>query len=110
MTIDITPPLGISWGRVIISLRKAGFSIPAYDQATARIVFDLVDQIEAQQPKPKPEEPSGFGAVIKDADGEEWVYQGDRAPRSVSWRNRYGRRCGYRDLSAVTVVSTGAPQ
>lgn len=37
----------------------------------------IADQIEAQTRPPKPEEPTGLGAVVEDAAGVRWVRAGD---------------------------------
>ena len=53
----------IGWAAVIENLRETRFVV----------LSDLADQIEAQLPKPKPEEPKGLGAVVLDRDGNRWV-------------------------------------
>ena len=63
VTITLPPGHG-DWKSVAEWLRKP-------DYATHN---DIADQIEAQLPKPKPSEPKGLGAVVKDRNGLRWVH------------------------------------
>lgn len=65
----------------------------------------LFDAIAAQTVPPKPDEPTGWGAVVEDRDGWYWTLV---APDSAAWAN-YGER-GYRkyaDITAIRVVGQG---
>lgn len=62
---------------------------------------------------PKPEEPTGLGAVVEDADGDRWVHVGPGesfpvwAPADV----KAGRTAtSYADIAAVKVLSEGVTQ
>lgn len=76
-------------------------------------VQDEVDCIadalrEFANPKPpKPEEPTGLGAVVEDTEGEQWVRF--RAATGWWWRDVLGKNCRYADLPAVRVLSEGVP-
>lgn len=62
--------LDIAWW-----LRSASADLRAAHQRTTASVLDgLAVQIEAQV-KPKPEEPTGLGAVIVDRSGNHWIRQ-----------------------------------
>ena len=64
---DLAGAVMTGWRGVVFVLRTAtretGLDSPAI----------IADQIEAQLPKPKPEEPKGLGAVVLDRDGNRWV-------------------------------------
>jgi hypothetical protein len=73
-----------------------------------------VDQMQAAlrefaNPKPpKPEEPTGFGAVAEDAEGEWWVRI--TVPTGAWWRNSRGLTRVWRDIDAVRVLSEGVTE
>lgn len=53
---------------------------------------------------PKPDEPTGLGAVVEDATGEHWI----RAARiKHGWHRPMGTWAAYVDISAVKVLSQG---
>ena len=53
---------------------------------------------------PKPDEPTGLGAVVEDADGGVWI----RAARIAhAWHHPMGKWAEYRDIPAVRVHSEG---
>ena len=56
-----------SWPQVVDSLRHVAITTGTLSPKV------IADQIEAQLPKPKPEEPKGLGAVVKDRNGVRWV-------------------------------------
>ena len=56
-----------SWPQVVDSLRHVAITTGTLSPKV------IADQIEAQLPKPKPEEPKGLGAVVKDRNGLRWV-------------------------------------
>jgi hypothetical protein len=57
---------------------------------------------------PKPDEPSGLGAVVEDADGHQWARAMDDA---APWCRRDGgaRWAGWKYVDAVRVLSEGVP-
>jgi len=81
------------------------------------VLGDIADQIEAQLPKPKPEEPKGLGAVVKDRSGSSWlrvVGPGfDRPWAEVGVNKHYGfaaqveTETSYSHIDAVAVLSEG---
>jgi hypothetical protein len=63
---------------------------------------------------PKPEEPTGLGAVVIDDQGQQWVAIGDAGDRrsgSLRWREALGTHVGetatWRGINAVRVLSEG---
>ena len=57
-----------SWPQVVDCLRHVAITTGTLSPKV------IADQIEAQLPKPKPEEPKGLGAVVKDRSGVRWVH------------------------------------
>lgn len=83
---------------LVVAREKTGFTM----------TFDgLIEQIEAQTKvaPPKPDEPTGLGAVVEDEDGLTWVR---RHPAGPAWVNGYQRWAAYADIAAVRVLSEGA--
>jgi hypothetical protein len=64
---------------------------------------------EIADPKPpKPAEPTGLGAVVKDAKGDRWVWMSAGAEGNHWWRvGMPAMRCGWSDIDAVRVLSEG---
>lgn len=100
-SVTITLPLPM-WKSITRFLRENGY--PAH-----------ASEIEAQLPKPKPEEPTGLGAVVEEADGTRWV-RSDIMPYVAQWSCarpdepwRSVRRY-YKDIAAVIVLSEGVPE
>jgi hypothetical protein len=62
---------------------------------------------------PRPEEPSGLGAVVEDAEGARWVRAGLTRRKADDWRCIEGEHVGYwsewHNVSAVRVLSEGVP-
>lgn len=61
---------------------------------------------------PRPEEPTGLGAVVEDAEGERWVRVTveNKTWPGECWQDRYGdkvRWTKYVDIDAVRVLSEG---
>lgn len=54
---------------------------------------------------PKPDEPMGLGAVVEDADGEQWVRF--NSATGWWWRDALGVNRRYADIDAVRVLSEG---
>lgn len=52
---------------------------------------------------PKPEEPTGLGAVVEDDKGRRWT----NTHEVLAWRPQDGRPRRYTDISAVRVLSEG---
>ena len=99
VTITLPPGHG-DWKSVAEWLRKP-------DYATHN---DLADQIEAQLPKPKPSEPKGLGAVVKDRNGDRWVHAD--LNESLGWLQILpdgynGVWAGYSAIDVVEVLSEG---
>ena len=64
---------------------------------------------EFADPKPpKPEEPTGLGAVVEDADGNEWT-RFTRVKHGCAWvrQTPEATYLSYREISAVRVLSPG---
>jgi len=71
---------------------------------------DLADALrEFASPTPaKPDEPTGLGAVVEDAQGVLWVRVPVTDDDSVPWVSAPGGTCSpYRDIDAVKVVKDG---
>jgi len=63
---------------------------------------------EFADPKPpKPEEPTGLGAVVEDADGRRWVRSDDTDCVNPWHRNGSYEAHEYADIDAVRVLSEG---
>jgi hypothetical protein len=60
----------------------------------------------ARPTPPRPEEPTGLGAVVKDADGYLWTCAVNENRRRW-WNPLQGGWCDYADLAAVEVLSWG---
>ena len=61
---------------------------------------------EFANPKPpKPDEPTGLGAVGEDAEGGKWVHVESRT--GWWWRNSAGETCRWPDVDAVRELSAG---
>ena len=58
---------------------------------------------------PKPEEPTGLGAVVEDADGLRWVHRGGDyfTPWVLTNRSGIGGSKGWEEIAAVRVLSEG---
>jgi hypothetical protein len=64
---------------------------------------------EFADPKPpKPEEPTGLGAVVVDTGGCRWVRFS--AKTGPWWRNHSGSNLRYSNIDAVEVLSHGVPE
>ena len=62
---------------------------------------------EFANPKPpKPEEPTGLGAVVEDVSGDRWVRAGS-AIEPVWWCAPAAERKSYAEIDAVSVLSEG---
>ena len=95
VTITLSSAHG-EWSTVIYWLRKTKFG-------TAE---NVATQIEAQLPKPKPEEPTGFGAVIRDTNGVLWTGTGSRR----LWHDRRSNYRYWNDLDYDATLSLGVPE
>ena len=86
----------IGWAAVIENLRETRFVV----------LSDLAGQIEAQLPKPKPEEPKGLGAVVKDRGGVRFVRVGAFCG---FWKSEFSslHAFDYADIDVVEVLSEG---
>jgi hypothetical protein len=74
------------------------------------MIFDgLIEQIETQTKPPKPEEPTGLGAVVEDADGERYVGLGDHyGGGALRWKGDRGMTfTSYDRIDVVRVLSEG---
>jgi hypothetical protein len=69
--------------------------------ATDALLRGVADQIEAQTRPPKPEEPTGLGAVVEDAEGQKWLRDYDGY-----WRQR-GLTAKWARVGAVRVLGEG---
>ena len=98
VTITLPPGHG-DWKSVAEWLRKP-------DYATHN---DLADQIEAQLPKPKPEEPKGLGAVVLDRTGMRWVrFTTFAVADGCHWAaDGSATNATYREIDVVEILSEG---
>ena len=99
---DLAGAVMTGWRGVVFVLRSAtretGLDSPAI----------IADQIEAQLPKPKPEEPKGLGAVVKDRNGDRWVRVNDSPGWIVILHDgSNGIWADYTAIDAVAVLSLG---
>lgn len=75
----------------------------------------IADQFDAQNPPPKPAEPTGLGAVVEDKAGRTWVRteavssDTELSPWCPSWgvHGDDAQPACYADLDAVRVLSVG---
>lgn len=78
-----------------------------YDQM---VLQDALRDFADPKP-PKPEEPTGLGAVVEDASGTTWVRAGLTIRERDDWRAVNSERVGwwskYADIAAVRVLSEG---
>lgn len=79
----------------------------------ARTLEFIADQAEAQLPKPKPEEPTGLGAVVENSRGQRYVVDFVHSDGTPRWYGParvdstvYGRPA-WDDIDAVKVLSPG---
>ena len=91
------PPGHGDWKSVAEWLRK-----PDYATSNA-----IADQIEAQLPKPKPEEPKGLGAVVLDRTGMRWVRFTTFADGCHWAAAGSATNATYREIDVVEVLSEG---
>jgi hypothetical protein len=68
-------------------------------------VLDVAKQIEAQTKPPKPAEPTGLGAVVEDAAGQQWVRITN--PNQTPWMRGGSFPRQWRHIDAVKVLSEG---
>jgi len=54
---------------------------------------------------PRPEEPTGLGAVVEDAEGQQWVRIGRKTGNS--WYRPHGTYAVYAEIPAVRILSEG---
>ena len=100
-SVTITLPIAdrnlYNWRGLVEVLTRHGWSV-------------LADQIEAQLPKPKPEEPKGLGAVVKDRDGDRWVRVDPDTSDDANgaWESEYSfARKTYSAIDVVGILSEG---
>jgi hypothetical protein len=104
VVIDLPDGALAGWPVLIHALKVAR------EKTGFRMIFDgLIDQIEAQTADPtppKPNEPTGLGAVVWDA-GTRWTLA-VRIPGSFPWVGEHGGVRGWNEFSdAVEVLSEG---
>lgn len=74
------------------------------DGLALRSRANLADALDAFIAPPKPDEPTGLGAVVEDTNGEVWI----RAARIAhGWHRPMGTWCTYSEIAAVKVLSEG---
>lgn len=80
--------------------------IPGWD-SSANTLRSLADAIERQF---KPDEPTGFGAVVQTRLSGRWTWAGERDALSRRrWRSPAGEARSYAQLDVVEVLSPGVP-
>ena len=96
--------LPLTWDEVVLVLAQPDLAA-AYPWRQA-VLGGLAAQIEIQT-TPKPEEPTGLGAVVKDRTGEHWV----RAPHytQLPWHSasNYMLWLDYAEIDVVEIVFPG---
>lgn len=88
----------------------------AYDRgepspAERHTLIVVAEQIAKQTRPPKPPEPTGLGAVVKDRDGQRWLRLCSRETVGMVW-GKPGTSIAslrYDDIDAVEVLSEGVP-
>ena len=93
-----------SWPQVVDSLRHVAITTGTLSPKV------VADQIEAQLPKPKPEEPKGLGAVVLDRDGDRWVRVDPDTSDDAdgAWESEYSfARKTYSAIDVVGILSEG---
>ena len=97
-SVTITLPIAdrnlYNWRGLVEVLTRHGWSV-------------LADQIEAQLPKPKPEEPKGLGAVVLDRTGMRWVRFTTFADGCHWAADGSATNATYREIDVVEVLSEG---
>ena len=89
-------------------LRSYAESVGRKGAYTAALLLEwLADQVEEQIKPPKPEEPTGLGAVVEDAEGQRWVRAFHHPHETHRWQNRLSGRRTYDGIDAVRVLSEG---
>ena len=85
-----------SWRGLVEVLTRHGWSV-------------IADQIEAQLPKPKPEEPKGLGAVVLDRTGMRWVrFTTFAVADGCHWAaDGSATNATYREIDVVEILSEG---
>lgn len=71
----------------------------------AVVLNAVADQIDAQL-SPKPAEPTGLGAVVRDREGKLWVRCDEDYDR-VRWHSPHGDGKRYEEIHAVVVLAEG---
>jgi hypothetical protein len=70
----------------------------------------LADRFEEARPAPKPDEPTGLGAVVEDACGDRWVLtERDSTPGTLWWVRPGVSTPHWSSIDAVKVLSPGVP-
>lgn len=84
-------------------------TVEALRESRGFIALQVADQIEAQTRAPKPAEPTGLGAVVRDHKGSLWVKWAltHRAERNWKGPDVGGDYRVYTDIGAVEVLSEG---
>ena len=93
-----------SWPQVVDSLRHVAITTGTLSPKV------IADQIEAQLPKPKPEEPKGLGAVVLDRDGNRWVRVDPNPGDNVlgAWESEFSPTSKtYSAIDVVGILSEG---
>lgn len=110
-------PVTVTLTYTVEEARRVAHLIDKVDRSTQLSYDDhdrllcIASAIRLQLPQPKPAEPTGLGAVVKDREGYEWV-KIDRHPACNDWRKvnpgepDFGR-ARYSDIDAVEVLSEG---
>ncbi len=82
-----------------------------YDSPTESCLRRIATQIEVQTRPPKPPEPTGLGAVVKDRQGHVWV-RIHESYGDLLWRMDVPSTCAepYDRIDAVEVLSEGVVQ
>ena len=90
-----------SWPQVVDSLRHVAITTGTLSPKV------IADQIEAQLPKPKPEEPKGLGAVVKDRTGMRWVRFTTFADGCHWAADGSATNATYREIDVVEILFKG---
>jgi hypothetical protein len=89
--------------------RKQGQRVSGLTKACRTDFAQEVFREYAAPKPPKPEEPTGLGAVVEDADGRRYIRTADTdCKKPWSYANNYSDH-DWRDVRAVRVLSEGVP-
>jgi hypothetical protein len=97
---DIDEDFAETWPEVAQQLLNSGSGVG----------ICIADQVKAQTRLPKPPEPTGLGAVVKDREGNRWIRTAEAETFGLHWVQvgaQGGALLSYRNIGVVEVLSEG---